>query len=249
MQKEKTLLIERLNKYINKVDPEWINRIKGASREDVELLKKYSGVKEKNLELPGAFIEFVESAGEGDGGLISDILNGEFSIKELVETNKEIYELWPETMKPSEFEFLYDELGMPYIINLGNNNVIEYEDTCHISSSFENLLFQCAICKYEDKFYKNKIRFGASIKSFEDARKKRNGDTLVSIMKELIEEYDLEGTWFNDEYFFYAHNTEFSIILMKRVAIAGQLMGNNISQMEKLLERLLPSIGAKIQRK
>lgn len=249
MQMEKNSLIERLNEYIGKVDSEWINTLKGASKEDIELLKKYSGLKEYNLELPNSFMEFIERAGEGDGGLISDVLNGDFSIKELVETNKEIYEMWSETMHPLEFEFLYDELGMPYIIKLGNDNLIEYEDTCYISSSFEKLLFQCAVRKYEDMFYKKKICFGASIKTFQESRGKRKDDTIIAIMNELITKYDLECAWFNDEYFFYAYNNDFSIILLKRVAMSGQVMGNNISQMEDFLKQLLPIIGAEIQKK
>lgn len=248
MQMERTSLIERLNEYIGKVDSKWINSLKGACKEDIELLIKYSGLKDFGLELPDSFMEFIECAGEGDGGLISDVLNGDFSIKELVETNKEVYEMSPETSHPLEFEFLYDELGMPYIIKLENNNAIEYEDTCYISSSFEKMLFQCAIRKYEKMFYDRKICFGSSIKSFEESRTMRKDDTIISIMDEMIKEYDLQCAWFNDEYFFYAHNNDFSIILLKRVAIAGQLMGNNISQMENFLKQLLPIIGAEIQR-
>ncbi len=247
MQMEKASLIERLNFYIGKVDDAWISSLIGASKEDIDLLKKYSGLKEHNLELPNSFIEFIDKAGEGDGGLISNVLNGKMSVKRLVDINKGIYEMWPETMHPFEFEFLYDEVGIPYIIKLGNNNEIEYENTCYISSSFENLLFQCAVRKYEEMFYKKKIRFGASIKSFKESKNRRKEDTIMSIMDELIKEYNLECAWFNDNYFFCARNDIFSIILLKRVAMAGQLSGNDISQMDDFLRRLLPMIGAEIQ--
>ena len=69
----------------------------------------------------------------------------------------------------------------------------------------------------------------------------------MSIMDELIKEYNLECAWFNDNYFFFLRNDIFSIILLKRVAMAGQLSGNDISQMDDFLRRLLPMIGAEIQ--
>ena len=195
-------IVERLNEYIKLADPGWLTKLKPANEKDIEFLKKYVGLTNENLNVMDSFIEFARYAGEGDSGLISSILKGKFSIKDLVQRNAEIYGILPKDINSNEFEFLTDEVGMDYMIELKEGGRIFYEDTCYISSSFEHLLFQCSIRKYEEMFYKDNIYFGSSIQSFQESRKRRKDDTLSCIMQRLVEEYDLQTPWFNDEYFF-----------------------------------------------
>lgn len=241
-------IVERLNEYIKLADPGWLTKLKPANEKDIEFLKKYVGLTNENLNMMDSFIEFARYAGEGDSGLISSILKGKFSIKDLVQRNAEIYGILPKDINSNEFEFLTDEVGMDYMIELKEGGRIFYEDTCYISSSFEHLLFQCSIRKYEEMFYKDNIYFGSSIQSFQESRKRRKDDTLSCIMQRLVEEYDLQTPWFNDEYFFYAYGKGFSIFLLKRVAVAGKIMGDNIFQIQHILKKVLPIIGACIQK-
>lgn len=246
-------IINELNEYISKFDPEWINRLKPASEEDLKLLKKYTLMDREGLEFPEDFVEFVRYAGEDDGGLLTAYLGGIFSIKYLVRLNKYDYEECPEEINPFELEFFMDDMGFSYYIILNKKNVIYYTDSGGLegdysevevrSSSFKNFLFQCAILSYEEKRYKNCVNFGSSINSMKESAYKRKDDTLESLAHELIREYDLECAWFNDEYFLYAHNKEISIIFCKTSAIYGYVMGNDSQQTEKIINYILPMIG------
>jgi len=252
-------IINKLNEYISTVDPEWINRVKPTSEENLRLLKKYSGMDKENLDFPDAFVEFAKYAGEGDGGLLSETLDGWdkiFSIEDLVWCYKYEYEKHPEDLNPFEFEFLKDDLGIGYVILFNEDNKIYHGkdqeihyDYGYISSSFEYLLFQCAVTKYEEAFYQEKLSFGASLNSLRVSSDRRKADILAVIMQELVEEHDLECLWFNDDYFFCAHSKEMSIILKKGVGIGGKIMGNNLQQMEACIKPLLYKIGGKIHKK
>lgn len=250
-------IINKLNDYISAVDSGWINRLKPASEENLRLLKKYSGMDKEKLDFPNAFVEFAKYAGEGDGGLLSETLKGTFSIEDLVLENKETYERFPEDIAPYNFDFLMDYLGMHYMILLGRKqevyygewDEVDYDETCFMSTSFEYFLFQCAVLKYEEMFYKDSIYFGSSLHSFKESEDKRQSDTLVSIMQTFVEKYNLECAWFNNNYFFHAYNKDISIILEKKGAVAGKIMGNNIWQMKEFIKPLLDMIGATIQEK
>jgi len=250
-------IINELNEYISKFDPEWINRLKPASEEDLKLLKKYTFMDREGLEFPEEFVEFVRYAGEDDGGLLTAYLGGVFSIKRLVNLYKYDFEACPEEINPFEFEFFMDNMGMSYYIFFSKNNVIyytdsggeldrDYNETDVRSSSFKNFLFRCAILSYEEKLYKNCVYFSSSINSMEKSAYKRKDDTLESLARELIREYDLESAWFNDEYFLYAHNKEISIIFCKGLAIYGYVMGNDSQQTEKIIKFILPMIGGSV---
>lgn len=244
--RKKDNLLECLNAYIEPVDSEWLNRLKPADESMLDKLQLYLGMKMHNLKLPVSFIEFSKFAGESDGGLLSIPLKGKFSIEKMVEVAKEIYEYEPEYIDPYNFEFLLDEVGLAYIIKQGEESGIYYEDTCWISSSFENLLFQCAVRLYEQKYFRERIFFGSSMKMFKESEDKRQEDTLSSIMQEIVSRDNLQCVWFNDEYFFFAYGDDYSILLEKNVTVAGTVMGNDKHKMHCVLQRILPQIGAVI---
>lgn len=250
-------LINKLYDYIRAVDPEWINRLKPASEENLRLLKKYSYMDRANLDFPDAFVGFARYAGEGDGGLLSETLEGTFSIEDLVYQSKDIYERFPEDINPFYFDFFMDYMGMHYAILFdqreevyyGEWDVIDYDEKYYISTSFENFLFQCAVLRYEEMFYESSICFGSSPNSFKESADKRPNDTLESIMQSFIGKYNLECAWFNNQYFFHARNKDISVILDKNGVVAGKIMGNNKWQMEELIKPLLEMTGAVIHKK
>ena len=241
-------IIERLYKYIKPFDPEWLNNLKPGDEKDIALLKEYYELNTGKCRLPNSFIEFSIFAGEGDGGLLSSVLKGTFSVKNLAEKIKNQHMNFLENIESYKFPFLTDEMGMDYLIELTNDSKIYYEDTCYISSSFEKLLFQCIVRKYKELFFEKNIYFGSSIKSFRETEKRRRGNSLRTITQELIEEFDLRPVWFNDEYFFYAYGKTASILLLKRSSVSGVVMGDNALQMECIVKNILPIIGAQRQK-
>lgn len=250
MLKEKNIpLIDQLNQYIEPVDPEWSERIKPANRELLLELRKYLGMQEAGLSLPVSLIEFAYNAGENDGGIISKTLKGTFSITELVKNNEEIYNFEKENINPYYFEFLTDEMGLSYGVKYDDKieKGIYYEDTCFVSSSFKNLLFQSAVRLYEEKYYANTVAFGASINSLKEASYERKGLEPFVLADDMCTLYGLKKAWFNDNNFFFAYSDNVSIYLLNQVSISGKISGNHSELIKKMIEYLLPKIGAKIQ--
>ncbi|WP_010250464.1 hypothetical protein [Acetivibrio cellulolyticus] len=248
-KRDRLSLIDQLNIYIGSADSEWIHKIKPIDDRCIVDLKKYLGMEEMNLDFPYSFVEFAKYAGGDDGGLLSKPLKGEFSIMNLIEQNKEIYNFEKESLDPYNFEFLTDEVGMSYILKLDNNteNGVFYEDTCFISSSFENLLFQCAVRSYEEKFFLKNIGFGASINSMRETEELRKEAKPFEIMDGICDKYCLKKSWFNDEFFYFAYSENLSVLLINQVAVAGKIFGNDDKMIKTISEYLLPKLGADVQ--
>ncbi|MCI8628265.1 MAG: hypothetical protein HFE57_01935 [Firmicutes bacterium] len=238
-------LIDELNLYIEPVDKNWKNRIKPSDKQSIDLLKEYLGMNQVNVNFPNSFINFCYFAGKYDGGLLSTVLKGDFSIYELIEFNKEIYDFYKEDLDPFNFEFLTDEVGMGYIIKQ-NNNVeigIYYEGTCFISSSFEKLLFQCAVRLYEEKYFLEKICFGLNI----NLSKQSDGLIIFDKVRKICQLYDLKEVWFNDDYFYFAYCDSFSIFLLNHVGIVGQIAGNDLQKIKDFSKKIETHIEIKMQ--
>ena len=157
MSQKYAKILDDLNVYISCSDKKWKDKIKPVSMGKISELMKYTQMDLNNLQFPNAFIEFVRVAGKNDGGLLSNILNGEFNIEELVDINRDIYENWKSDIDPMKFEFLTDEVGISYLINFEDDEQIWHGEECVESSSFENFLMQCAIRQYEKERYTHYI--------------------------------------------------------------------------------------------
>ena len=133
-------------------------------------------------------------------------------------------------------------MGVMYFIDLKNDGKISCEGDFYISSSFENLLFQCAVRKFEKKYFAENLGFGyKSLSSFEQKR------LLDIVLKEFIKKNQMQTVWFNDEYFLFAYNQECSFWIMQyellegKLSVWGYFYSNNI---DKIKNELLPQIGA-----
>ena len=146
-------LIRDINEYISCVDNEWIKRLRPSSMRAINKLIKFTQMDMHELEFPPSFVEFVLAAGLSDGGLLSNVLNGEFNVDKLILINQDIYENWKSDINPMEFEFLSDEVWISYLINFKDSAQMWYGAECVESSSFENFLMQCAVRQYEKEKY------------------------------------------------------------------------------------------------
>lgn len=227
-------LIEGLNAYISPVDSGWKDRLIPPKPEELKELQRFIGKQKGNMGIPESYLKFACYAAEGDGGLLSDVLRGEF------------YTIKPSEITDNMLEFLWDEMGVEYIIDLNNSGKISYGRSYYVSSSFEKLLFQCAVLKYEESYYNNYLSIGFN-RYFTFEQKK----CLDKVLKEFICKNQMQIVWFNDEYFFFAYNQECSILLEQyelikdRIGIGGRFFGNDS---EKIQRELLPQIGATVHR-
>ncbi len=230
--------MEGLNAYISPVDPNWRGRLIPPEPEDLEELQMYLEMQKENSKVPEAYLKFACYAAEGDGGLLSDVLLGEFCLARL----PEITENANNDLLVNSLLIFWDEMGERYFIDLNNDNKISLEEGYYISSSFENLLFQCAVQKFEEKYFPEYVGFGyETLLSFDQKR------VVDSALKEFIQKNQMQTVWFNDEYFLFAYNQEYSFWLEQYefyeggISIGGTFYGNDI---DKIQRELLPQIGA-----
>ena len=231
-------LMEGLNAYISPVDPNWRGRLIPPEPEKLEELQMYLEMQKENPKVPESYLKFACYAAKGDGGLLSDVLLGEFYLARL----PEIRENQNNELLVDELNCFWNEMDVMYSIDLKNNGKISLEEGYYISSSFENLLFQCAVQKFEEKYFPEYVGFGyETLLSFDQKR------VVDSALKEFIQKNQMQTVWFNDEYFLFAYNQEYSLWIQQYefyeggISVGGTFYGNDI---DKIQRELLPQIGA-----
>ena len=231
--------MEGLDAYISPVDPGWRGRLIPPESEKLEELQMYLEMQKENPKVPESYLKFACYAAEGDGGLLSDVLLGEFCLARLPEiirdqNNNELF--------VDELNCFWNEMDVMYFIDKKNDDKISCEGGFYVSSSFENLLFQCAVQKFEERYFSEYLGFGyKSLLSFDQKK------VLDITIKEFIKKNQMQTVWFNDEYFLFAYNQECSFWIMQyellegKLSVWGYFYSNNI---DKIKNELLPQIGA-----
>lgn len=242
-------VIQRLRTYIHPVDNIWFNSLQPANEVQVAELKRQLKLDSLGLELPAIYTEFLRYAGEGAGGLFHDFLHAEMSISSLLSGNTKVYFNETDSLRPYCFNFLKDDIAIRYSINLcEKNQKIFMEDTYEISSNFENLLFQCAVHRYEKKYYQHALFFSASHKSFHDSEIGKKDIDLFDYVDQVIDQYYLQKAWFSDDFNYFAYSNEMSLIFNRSgMGFYGWICFNEMEDEQVIQKVLLSKIGANIQ--
>lgn len=217
-------LMNEINEYISCVDNEWIKRVRPSSMRAINKLIKYTQMDTHELEFPDSFVEFVCAAGASDGGLLSNVLNGEFNVDKLILINQDIYENWKSDINPMEFEFLSDEVGISYLINFKDSAQIWYGAECVESSSFENFLMQCAVRQYEKEKYAHHLNIVFS----DNEQSCFEPKGMNKFQSKIIEKYGLIVQKYSDDFFCYAKSSRMSMYIKKRTMNYGMRNIGNI---------------------
>lgn len=258
---------ERLQEYIIPVDKEWRNKVIGATEQEIEELREKSGLKERNIEFPKAYLEFAKRMGKEDGGLLDDRLVGIGSISDILNMYREeeeneqyrkryIYpydemveelkeELLEEEKEEFCFYFFWNEIGMWYGINLedNKNDYIQNDEGEIISENFEKLLFQCAISKYENKYYMFYSEFSACTISLERAIE-LNGEEIEEVIDGIIKKYDLKKAWFSDDWNSIVYSDMLTIYIDKTSSLNGSICSNNKIILKEIEKEIFTKLGA-----
>ena len=126
-------MMQRLQSYIEPVDPEWVKNLKPASEESIKKWKKVLALEEKNLDFPSSYLEFLRYAGEGDGGLFEETLNAKMSLESQLSYYRSVDTNENDIAHPYCFDFMATtDLNLSYSINLGKENEKIF---CDITSS------------------------------------------------------------------------------------------------------------------
>lgn len=240
-------IIHKLKLYIDPIDSTWFDKLEPASEKQIIELKQKLNLNSLHLELPEEFVEFLRYAGENAGGLF-DTLQAEMSISSLLSNKKvEAYINEADSRRPYCFVFLRDNIGLSYSLNLcEENQKIIMEESYEISDNFENLLFQCAINKYENKYFQFSQWFSASINGFRSSEIGKKDRELFDYVHEVAEQYHLQEAWFSDTCCHFSYSEEFSLMINRSGGpFRGRICFNDTQVAIALNKTLLSKIGAK----
>lgn len=239
-------IIHRLRLYIDPIDSTWFDKLKPASVKQIIELEQRLNLNSLHLELPESFVEFLRYAGENAGGLFYT-LQAEMSISSILSNKVGVYINEADIMRPYCFDFMRDNIGLSYSLNLcEENQKIFMEDTYEISDSFENLLFQCAVDKYEKHYFQFSEGFSASINGFRSSEIGKKDRDLFDYVHEVEEQYHLQEAWFSDICCHFSFSEELSLMINRSGGgFRGRICFNDPQMVIALNKTLLSKIGAK----
>lgn len=165
-------------------------------------------------------------------------------ITEKIETEEKEIEDDEEEIEEEErcFYFFWNEMGIWYGINLEDKkkDCIQCDGGEIISSSFEKLLFQCAVRRYERKYYPFHCGFTSSQMSLERAIK-LNGEEIEEVADKIIRKYDLKKAWFSDKWNIIVYSDILTIYI---APLNGEIYSNNKEILKEIEEEILIKLGA-----
>ncbi len=231
--------MEGLNAYISPVDPNWRKRLIPPEPENLAELQMYLEMQKENPKIPESYLKFACYVAKVDGGLLDDGEEFWFTIPSETEniSNNDKFD--------KRLTCVYDLItGLSCYIDLKNDGKISKEGDFYISSSFEKYLFQRAVQKFEERYFP--VYLGFEYKEWFSFDQKR---ALDIVLNEFIQRNQMQTVWFNDEYFFFAYNQEYSFWITQleyychkgEVGVTGIFYGNDI---DKIQRELLPQIEA-----
>lgn len=165
--------------------------------------------------------------------------------KEIEDDEEEIEEEEEEIEEEERcFYFFWNEMGIWYGINLEDKkkDCIQCDGGEIISSSFEKLLFQCAVRRYESEYYPFHCGFSASQMSLERAIK-LNGEEIEEVADKIIRKYDLKKAWFSNKWNIIAYS-DIVTIEIDITSLNGAIYSNNEKILKEISEEILIKLGA-----
>lgn len=207
-------MIERLCNAMKFVDSKWIYAIKPASLEQIQHLRDLIGYNDNQIELPKAYLLYLESMGQDDGGLLEGEWDGhaEVDIDSICEYYAD-YADWEEEFDVDPQHFLLFSthyIGSDLFLEISDNDnppiFLHAEDL--FASTFEKYLFQMAFRMMYEKQYLFHSSIALSKRQADDLLHQGGYDVSVfagtykdrqDIVMKSLKSYSLQPTCFSDE--------------------------------------------------
>ena len=243
-------IIERLEEYILPVYPEWRERRVPASEEKIAEWKERCGKL-----LPEAYLQYLKYMGEGDGEFLSNSLQAETKLSEMME--------WYEKkeLNPKRIKFAILDIGCGegwYITTKENKKqVIETDfesfpseeeefldledEYVEYAESFEKLLCQEAYFLYESKYYRYTNYISIPDEKSEELirRLEKEGKEIFEEIERESKKYGFEKAWYSDRNHYIGIKEKMSFYMARRdeIELSGFIRGENIEEVEELSRR------------
>lgn len=253
---ESDTLFKRLLSYISTMDNEWIQHIRPASEESIELLKKLSKYDKRNYYFPKEYEQYLRKMGGYDGGLLSKVLLGFSEIEEILDTYEELEQESDEEIRSLYSDQLYliifnkemgGELGLELSPDQLPAHVVDLDnpkDIKTVADSFEKLLFQCAFWNYTK--YRHRVSLGSSINDITNAVLRKGKTHLFDILDEICSDFEMEKVWFSDCNHYIAANDDVCFIINSVHAGIGFIAGDEQLLVKKVMKSFIANTGLSV---
>lgn len=243
-------LFERLAEYIDVFDKTWKEKIKPASKEQIEKLRNVSQLKKYAKDFPKPYLVFLETMGVDDGGLLSRYLNGKSNIEDIIDVYRE-YELYePEIMETPYLAIFDEDMDRQLHVDLSkkdlDNTFAIEKDGDIMFESFEKALFQAACRHFENIKYR--VDFSTSKNRMEEAKEKYQIEEVFEEVEKIGEKYQLKKAWFSD--------SRYDIMLGEKLSIGvrksqiggggGFVTGEEAEIVEQVANEVMELMGGRI---
>ncbi len=224
-------ILERLNEYITQFDTEWIRKIKGADDEQILKLISMSEISKLGYTCPRDYLVYLKTMGKDDGKLLRYSFKAETDIDTVIDVYDTKREDSYYPIEPNHFVIGFEqECGFEYIMDLKDNTYCIKSEEGNIpelnykSSSFEKLMFQSAVKKYEQQKMPYIIYFANNRIDYEGALAKIKGNDIFYEVDCLCRRFRLEKIWISDEWNYIAMNEESTIWIKRDYTLSGAVM-------------------------
>jgi len=223
-------LFQRLSDYISQFDKTWIERIKPASPESIELLINLSGIRKWNRSFPKSYQIYLEKMGTDDGGFLSSALGAYTDIGTIIEFYQEYSECKPEVFEFPFFLFFSLEMGGGLAFDLSGKNkdaVMEFDGwkfSSFFSESFEKMIFQSAFSHFEKNKYC--LTFNAS-------------SCFSEIGNSILNKYGFEKAWFSDFNNLIGLKTDVCFETQTAGGVFGRIIGDNKNLIDEIMKFII----------
>ena len=229
-------VIERLCATMNSIDRKWGEKIKPATKEQIQRLEDLIGFSENGIQIPKVYLDFLEKMGQDDGGLLENEWDGfsEATIEVIIDYYNFVHdeEFDYDAKKLLLFSSHWSEAYLYLDMSKGDNPPV-YNSEKLFADTFEKYLFHMAFKYMYKKEYQNSDNWlSFSRKQMNDMLKKAttfNGtmSERMEYISQIMHGLSFEKVWFSDSVRNYYYKDGIVVMVSAYFTLGILVVGND----------------------
>lgn len=114
------------------------------------------------------------------------------------------------------------------------------------SSHFKKLLFVAAHKKYEENYYKNKVKFITTPNDYQENLRKLGNKNIFTLIDGFLLKNNFNKAWFSDEYTLIAYRNNISFVLYKHNTLFRRVYIDDKFEIKKIANELCKILNVEI---
>lgn len=237
-----------------RIDPQWNQKIRPASEEQIAELKRISGFAARGYEIPKEYLAFLRRMGQDDGGLISNYFDCYTDIRAIInyyqdQTGEEWFD---ENDEPRENQLLITIGAMTnepdFCITLkedGGHEVSgrhytwsQKKATDYYAETFDKFIMQIVFHLYEQAKYQNTVFLSSCYNDIKETVQQYGDAKLMQMIRELAQSYGFQPSWCSDQWHYYGFKEKCCLIIHRDFAYCGFIAAENLDDIGNIEEEI-----------